>query len=390
MLDFLHDALFTVQMILSVILATSSELQTLAAMALVALVASGIAWWLQQQKIRLLKIRHGEETAGWQAQLTSQKEESLKQAALAQKHLDEALAERAVVEERFALHREAAQRRENDSLARIGMLENDLAATREIAAKLPHVQARIGDLETAISSERGRVGALEQTLQVTNTRAQELSAQLQEALARSAAFEEKTQAREAELVRQLADREQSLASDQARLGTVDDEIARLKDAQTAYQTTAESRIATLQRQLAAAEAKSAMVQKEFMSAVGVLPESAPSTGGLSDKRIIDLEAKISQAEAEARKKAREDGYKIAELEYRLSEANDAVVKLKEAEDKAAEVESLRAEVKTLMADQEALLNDIETLKLLKAKSVEPVPEVLEQSLLPMDSNHKSE
>ena len=43
-----------------------------------------------------------------------------------------------------------------------------------------------------------------------------------------------------------------------------------------------------------------------------------------------------------------------------------------------------------MADQEALLNDIESLKLLKAKSVEPVPEVLEQSLLPMDSNHKSE
>jgi chromosome segregation ATPase len=242
-LDFLHDALFTVQMILSVILATSSELQTLAAMASVAFVSSVIAWWLQLQKIRLLKIRHGEETAGWQAQLASQKEESLKLAAQAQKHLDEALAERAVVEQRFALHREAAQRRENDSLARIGLLETDLAATREIAAKLPHVQARIGDLETAISSERGRVGALEQTLQVTNTRAQELSAQLQETLARSAAFEEKTQAREAELVQQLADREQSLASDQARLGTVDDEITRLKDAQIAYQTTAESRIA---------------------------------------------------------------------------------------------------------------------------------------------------
>ena len=63
-----------------------------------------------------------------------------------------------------------------------------------------------------------------------------------------------------------------------------------------------------------------MVQKEFMSAVGTAPAAAPSSAGSSDKRVRDLEEKIAQMEAEARKKIREDGYKIAELEYRLSEA----------------------------------------------------------------------
>ena len=43
-----------------------------------------------------------------------------------------------------------------------------------------------------------------------------------------------------------------------------------------------------------------------------------------DKRVAELEAKITQLEADARKKAREDGYKIAELEFRLSEAQDAL------------------------------------------------------------------
>ena len=58
---------------------------------------------------------------------------------------------------------------------------------------------------------------------------------------------------------------------------------------------------------------------------------APVWGGSQNAareafRVAELEAKILQIEAEARKKAREDGYKIAELEYRLSEAKEALNK----------------------------------------------------------------
>ena len=89
----------------------------------------------------------------------------------------------------------------------------------------------------------------------------------------------------------------------------------------------EAKIAQLQKNMTAAEARVTMVQKEFMNAVGV--PSAPVSGrpgvvlptpGGNDKRVRELEDKVAQLEAESRKKAREDGYKIAELEYRLSEA----------------------------------------------------------------------
>ncbi|WP_133794867.1 hypothetical protein [Prosthecobacter fusiformis] len=372
-----------------VLLAAFTQVETLGAALLAALVTAGIARWLHGRSISQLTLQMEREKGNWQTAMEHEKAISAKQATLALKTLADAKAECAVVEERFALHREAAQRRENDSLARIGSLEADLATTRELAAKLPSTQARIGDLEKTLTAERGRIQALEQALSVTRTRAQEIEQKLDDTQSRFTQHQEKAQTREADLVQQLAEREQSLASDQARLSTVDEEISRLKENHTSYQTSAEARITSLQRQLAAAEAKSALVQKEFMSAVGVLPEpSAAAVAAPNDKRIIELEAKITQTEAEARKKAREDGYKIAELEYRLSEASEAAAKLKATEGQAAEIEKLLAEVKSLIAEKDMLTHDLETLKLVKAKSVEPVPEVMEQAFLIMDEPAK--
>lgn|GEM_PF-2073772 len=386
MLDNLPDVLFTARMIFPVYLAAIVEMPTLFAAVLLVCIAYGVAWWLQQKKIGLLRFDIEQERSNSQSILHAQKAEAVREMEEIQKRLDETLAERAVVEERFAMHRDAAHRRETDSLSRIAALEADLATTRETAAQLAPTQARIGDLEQALMAERGRISALEQTLAVTNVRAQEFGQQLQEAQAHFTEEQQKAKSREAELRRQLAEREQELASDQTRLGAVDEELARLKETHATYQGTAETRIAGLQRQLAAAEAKAAMVQKEFMSAVGVLPEPSATPTATNDKRVTELEAKITQIEADARKKAREDGYKIAELEYRLSDAQDIAVKLKEAEAKAAEVEKLREEVKTLMADQQTLMQNLETLKLLKGKSVEPVPEVMEQGFLLMDDD----
>jgi hypothetical protein len=39
--------------------------------------------------------------------------------------------------------------------------------------------------------------------------------------------------------------------------------------------------------------------------------------------VKELEEKIAQMEADARKKAREDGYRIAELEYKLGELKNS-------------------------------------------------------------------
>lgn len=387
MLDTGQDVLITEGMILTVLLASLADMQTVAVLAMTGLGTFALAWWLQQQKQVKLQAVHQQALDQSAVLLEQEKAESAKQAAQARKSLDEAIAERVLVEERFATHREAAERRESELLARIASLESDLAETREIAARLAPTEARVGDLETTLRAERGRVAALEQTLQVTTDRAREVASQLLETQNRLTQHLEKTRAREAELVQQLADQEQILAVDQARLGTVDEEISRLKETQAAYQATAENRITGLQRQLAAAEAKAALVQKEFMSAVGVLPEpSAATMAAPNDKRVQELESKLTQAEAEARKKAREDGYRIAELEYRLTEAKEALAGMQAPEAGAAETESLREEVKKLTAEKAALADDLETLKMVKARSVEPVPEVLEQGFLLMDDD----
>lgn len=377
-------------MIVPMLLAVTSEIQVLVATVLAAAAGYGLAWWMQQKKLGVLQFKQEVERGEFQSQIETHKEALIQQEATARKSLDAAAAEKALVEERFSLFRDASQRRDSDAAARITTLEQDLMSAREVAAQLAPTQARIGDLEAALKAERGRLAAVEQTLGVTHERAQDLERRLQKSQEAFDTLQEKAAAREAELVSQLAEREQTFVADQARLGTVDEEIAKLKEGHAAYQTTAESRISGLQRQLAAAEAKSAMVQKEFMNAVGVLPEPTTSSAIASnDKRVHDLEAKISQIEAEARKKAREDGYKIAELEYRLSEAQESLSKAKESEGEAGEVETLLGEVKSLLAEKEALQHDLETLKILKAKAVEPVPEVLEQGLLPMGEDTKA-
>jgi len=124
-------------------------------------------------------------------------------------------------------------------------------------------------------------------------------------------IKEEVEAKDLE-VRRLKAEAEALAAD----GGMENEV---KKAQEATRQ-AEAKTAQLQKSLSASEARLAMVQKEFMSAVGTAPAAAVPASSNPDKRVRDLEEKIAQMEAESRKKTREDGYKIAELEYRLSEA----------------------------------------------------------------------
>ena len=152
---------------------------------------------------------------------------------------------------------------------------------------------------------------MKKAIEAHNSRAADLEKRLAEAQAFGLKVKEEADAKELEIRRLKAEAE-ALAAD----GGMENEV---KKAQEATRV-AEAKFAQLQKNLSASEARLAMVQKEFMSAVGTAPAAAAPALASGDKRARELEEKIAALEAESRKKTREDGYKIAELEYRLSEA----------------------------------------------------------------------
>lgn len=251
------------------------------------------------------------------AALAAAQKAAAEQHTEAKRVLTETAARLTDVEQRFATHREVADRRQSEASQQISRLEAELATTREVAAQLVPTQSRIKDLETALAAEQGRVQAQEQVIQATHARATDFEKRLAEA--QDMVLKHKAEAQEsAAELKKLGDEHASYLA----AGGAEAELARAREA--AQQ--AETKIASLQRSLKAAETRVELVQKEFMHAVGVA--SAPVAGtsgtpGANDKKVRDLEDKIAQIEAEARKRAREDGYKIAELEYRLGEAREA-------------------------------------------------------------------
>lgn len=256
-----------------------------------------------------------------QAKTAAAREKAAADAAAAKKAADEAAAKFSDLQQqfgdlqqRFTTHREVSERRSNDTSQQIIRLENELAATREVAAQLVPTQSRIKDLEQAVASEQGRVKALEQTVETTNARAADFEQRMITAQEVVLKHKAETQEYAAEL--------KKVRDEQAAYAASGGMEAELKQAREAHQQ-AEVKIANLQRSLKAAEARVEMVQKEFMNAVGVgvaAPAPGAPASASSDKRMRELEEKLVAMEAESRKKTREDGYKIAELEYRLSEA----------------------------------------------------------------------
>lgn len=227
-----------------------------------------------------------------------------------QARLDAAAARLADLEQRHAAHCDSAERRLLDASQHIARLESDLGATREVAAQLPPTQARIKDLEVALATERGRFTALDKAVEAHRVRAADLETRLTEAQAIGLKMQQETEARDIELLRLRAQAE-ALAAE----GGMEHEVKKAHEATRV----AEAKAAQLQKSLSTAEARLAMVEKEFRAAIGIAPV-APPTPSSAEKRVRELEEKIAQMEAESRKKTREDGYKIAELEYRLSEA----------------------------------------------------------------------
>lgn len=290
---------------------------------LAALVSVGI-WHFQKQKIIALNKQRTDESSAHESALQTFKNEAAAQDELARQKLAEAALAHQVLEQRHQTLREAAQLREQESEQSIELLKAELSAIQAVAAQLEPAKVRIGDLETALNAERGRASALEQAIEITQKRADEVERRLEQAHQEHARDRQQNEQRECERAVEISKLEENIKANANLVATAESQITQANETLASYKQQAETRITNLQRQLAAAEAKSVLVQKEFMSAVGVLPEKpvthSRSMAVADDKRVAELEAKIVQLEAESRKKAREDGYKIAELEYRLNEA----------------------------------------------------------------------
>jgi len=293
--------------------------EIIAAVAAAILLPPLILWLVMRGK---LKRQEGEAAAALQKLRTDSEStlqaEQTRAAAQAAEHAKAsatAAASLADLQQRFNTHREVAERRANDASQQIARLEADLIATREVAAQLPPTLSRIKDLETALAAEQGRVQAQEQAIAATNARAADFEKRMIDA-------QEMTLKHKAEMQQSMVELKK-IRDEQAAYAAAGGAEAELTKARDSTQQ-AEAKVANLQRALKAAEARVEMVQKEFMNAMGMA--TAPASGtpaAASDKKLRELEEKLAQSEAEARKRAREDGYKIAELEYRLSEAREA-------------------------------------------------------------------
>lgn len=311
---------------------------------LVAAASSGllpllVLWLVMRGKMQRLQAETAaaaeKQRAEAEAALKAEQTHAAAQLAEVKKTLTETSAKLTDTEQRFATHREVADRRQTDATQQITRLEADLAAVREIAAQLVPTQSRIKDLEIALAAEQGRVKAQDQAIEATNARATDFEKRLAEA--QDLVVKHKGEMLEA------ATELKKVRDEQAAYLAAGGPEAELAKAREAHQQ-AEAKIANLQRALKAAEARIEMVQKEFMNAVGVASAPMPGAAPASDKKVRDLEEKLAQLEAESRKRAREDGYKIAELEYRLSEALESFTKVEAPAAAASKVEAPVVEV----------------------------------------------
>ncbi len=245
---------------------------------------------------------------------------------------DAVAAKLADTEQRFSTHREVSDRRANDASQQISRLEAELSTIKEIAAQLGPTQSRIKDLETALAAEQGRMKAQELAIAATHARAADFEKRLIEA--------QELVMRHQNEMQQSAGELRKIRAEQAAYAAAGGPEAELAKAREATQQ-AEAKIAQLQKALKVAETRTEMVQKEFMNAVGVASAPVPGLANAvpaSDKKMRELEEKLTHIEAEARKRAREDGYKIAELEYRLSEAQEAASKPADEDKVASRIE----------------------------------------------------
>lgn len=234
-----------------------------------------------------------------------------------------------------------ADRDASQAAEQITMHQSDAAAAlqkmREAEALHSAAETKIGALEAALEAEKGRIGAMQEAMEAKQDLAKQLAQELSSTRNAFADERKLAQERESNLRAELATHERLAASGQSMVDVVNQELEKTRAAQAELEKESASKLAELQRKLSAADQKSAMLQKEVMALVGsggsasdaaetvTLSEElskAQERAKSAEKKIIELEAQMSQGDAGTRKRLREAEYKICELEYKLAQVDE--------------------------------------------------------------------
>ena len=208
---------------------------------------------------------------------------------------------------------------------------------RELDLKHLATQTRVGDLDAALTAERGRLAALQSALDARQDLVKQLTNEIAATNASLAAERSSAEQRETTLRDQIAEHERILSSGSNQTEAIRAEMDKVKKAHAAVEQDAEAKAAEWSRKLAAAETKVQLLQKEILSLVntgghGDAAEAMVAAENLqrvqeraraAEAKVLELEEQLAQGDAGTRKKLRETEYRVCELEFKLAEADEA-------------------------------------------------------------------
>lgn len=232
---------------------------------------------------------------------------------------------------------------------RIAALEEEVKAAqaqqRDIEAQLSSGRSRIADLESALNSEKGRIAAMQEALEAKQDLAKQLAQELSSARHSFADERRVFQERETAMRSQLADHEKQVATGQSMTDVINAELEKTRAAQAELERESTNKMSELTRRLAAADQKSALLQKEIMALVTSTGNPGEAAAAVSaaeemaqaqerakqaEKRAAELEAQLAQGDAGTRKRLREAEYRICELEFKLAQVEEPAPEAKPA------------------------------------------------------------
>lgn len=246
----------------------------------------------------------------------------------------------ASLEQQVATLKEQAASAAQEAADKITALQAEVTAAaqsqRDAETQSETAKTRITTLEAALEAEKGRIGAMQEAMEAKQDLAKQLAQELSST--RNAFAEERKAAQEREnnLRSDLATHERLAANGQTMADVVNQELEKTRLAQAELEKESAAKLAELQRKLSAADQKSALLQKEIMALVGSGNASdaaeavthaealfaAQERAKNAEKKIVELEAQLTQGDAGTRKRLREAEYKICELEFKLAQTDE--------------------------------------------------------------------
>ncbi|MDB6073337.1 MAG: hypothetical protein JWO89_977 [Verrucomicrobiaceae bacterium] len=292
------------------------------------------------EKAKLQPLVDEERRLKLQQELRRQRDEENAAAshAEAQTRLKEATARGNQLDQQLtAKQTELAQTKEQSDKLK-DELESGKQAAREQDIQHRATQTRVSDLESSLSAERGRLGALQTALDAKQDLVRQLTNELASTNTTLEAERTAAQQREAGLREQLAGHERILSSGSNQTEAIRAELERAKAAHTTLIQDAETKAADWSRKLVTSENKIQLLQKEILSLVNTggshgdaadVLETAQNLARTQDRakaaeaRVLELEEQLAQGDPTTRKKLRETEYRVCELEFKLAEADEA-------------------------------------------------------------------